>query len=898
MDPERWERIKELFEAALEQDAGKRSAFLAEACAGNDSLRADVERLLSGHDRAGSFLKDGDIPARNLLTGAIDETPHTFSPDELLCGRFKVTRFLCKGGMGEVYEARDLELGGRVALKTIRPEIAANPETIRRFKHEIQLALKVTHSNVCRIFDLEYHRVPSRGNGADTEVAFLTMELLEGETLSDRLRRQSPMSTAEAMPLVRQMAEALAAAHDAGVIHRDFKPSNVILVASADASGPHIRAVVTDFGLARGSAHSDSTSTESGQTSQSSMTSEGTLVGTLAYMAPEQISGGCVTPATDIYALGLVMYEMVTGHKPFSGQGPLAGAAKRATEPAPSPCAWVPDLDPRWETAILRCLEIDPALRFQTAREVLQELDREYATARVATGSAVDLHPVVWPPRRRKARLASVLGSLALAVALASVGLNVGHLRDRLRAWFGHPTGIKSLAVLPLENLSGSADQDYFADGMTDELITDLGKIGALRVISRTSVMQYKGTHKQVSDVARALNVDAVVEGTVRRSGNQVLITARLIDARTDGGIWGESYEREERDVLALQSEVARAIADEIRIKVTSQDQKRLAVKQPVNTDAYEAYLRGRFYWNQRTEDGLRTAIGYFQEAIAKDPSYALPHVGIADCYNALGNNDYLPHLEAFPKAKAEALRALEMDENLAEAHASLAFAIWNFDFDWGMVESEYKRAIELNPGYATTYHWYAGYLSGMGRHEEAIAAINKARELDPLSTRINANVGFILYCARQYDQAIVELRKAQQMDPKDEAPYLYLGLVYVQKRDYPEAMAAFERYNQVLGGEAGSALDLAYGYAATGQRQEAEKMLDRLVGDSKQTYQPPLEVARVYTALGKREEAFTWLERAYEQRSTTLLRVDPSFDSLRSDPRFQALLVRMKLQS
>ncbi|HUU14275.1 MAG TPA: tetratricopeptide repeat protein [Terriglobia bacterium] len=458
---------------------------------------------------------------------------------------------------------------------------------------------------------------------------------------------------------------------------------------------------------------------------------------------------------------------------------------------------------------------------------------------------------------------------------------------------------IESLAVLPLENLSRDPEQEYFADGMTDELITNLGQIRALRVISRSSIMRYKDKPTPAPQVAKELNVDAVVEGTVLRSAGRVRITAQLIDARNDRHLWARSYERDLRDILALQSDVARSITEEIRIKVTPQEQARIATSRPVNPEAHEAYLKGRFYWNKRTADGLKKSLDYFQQAMEKDPNYAVAYAGLADSYSILADNSFSPPEESYPKARAAALKALEIDDSLAEAHVSLGQILGSYDWDWSGTARELPRAIELNPGYAYAHHLYALFLSGMGRHPEAIAEIKKARELDPLSIRINANVGWLLYFAREYDQALEQLRKALELDPNDIASHYYLGLVYSQKGMHEEAIAASRMAQDLSAGkDLTSDLILAYVYAVAGRRGEALKILAALKNPSRRSYLPPVPVAGVYVGLGDKEEALTWLGKAYAERAADLdmLKVDPRFNPLRSDPRFQDLLRRMNL--
>jgi serine/threonine-protein kinase len=879
--------IKELLEAALAREPGERSAFLNEACHGDEALRAEVESLLSGDRRAGDFVEK-PASAGTEKTESVTIRVATLSLGDVLSGRFRVIRFLGRGGMGEVYEAKDLDLGERVALKTIRPEIASEPRSLARFIQEIQLARRVTHPNVCRMFDLERHRPPPEADPSAGVVTFLTMELLEGETLAVRLRRVGRITTSEALPLIQQMAEALAAAHDVGVVHRDFKPGNVMLVPSRSGDRPE-RAVVTDFGLARALAAADQAS---GESHPPSVTAGGHMIGTVAYMAPEQLQGCEATPASDIYALGLVMYEMVTGKRPFPDDALLGGAYQRITQQPVSPRVHVPDLDPLWEHAILRCLAINPAERFQSAREVLREMDREPLAPVFSTASTVGLRLAVRPQmRRRNAWLASVLGSI-VALALVLVGLNVGGLRDRLRAW-GHPARIKSLAVLPLENLSGQSGQDYFADGMTDELITDLAKISALRVISRTSVMQYKRAPKPVSEVARALNVDAVVEGTVLRSGDQVRITARLIDARTGGGIWGASYERDLRDVLVLQSEVATSIADEIRIHVTSQEQARLAVGRPVNTEAYEAYLKGRYEWNKPTEHDLHQARQYFEQAVEIDPNYAPAYSGLADYFWA---TDELPPGVKMPKAKQYALKALEIDPNLADAYTSLGVLRFYADWNWPEAEKDFRRALELDPGNAGAHRMYSVYLSAMARADEALEESHRAERLDPVSIDAQTTVGWALYYARRYDQALEQCREVVDLEPDSPGAHDCLGLSDLATRRYEKAIAESQRAVELSGNELNTAVGLARAYALEGEKAEARKILDEWRARAKQTYVAPSLLAQIYIALGEKKQGLSWLETAYADHDIYLarLKVEPAFDAVRSDPGFQDLMRRL----
>jgi TolB-like protein/DNA-binding winged helix-turn-helix (wHTH) protein/Flp pilus assembly protein TadD len=490
-----------------------------------------------------------------------------------------------------------------------------------------------------------------------------------------------------------------------------------------------------------------------------------------------------------------------------------------------------------------------------------------------------------WPTRWVTAVVAVVLSLAILAVWL-------------FRSRGSRPTGIRSLAVLPLENLSGDAAQNYFADGMTDELITDLAQISALRVISRTSVMVYKGARKPLPQIARELNVDGVVEGTVLRSGDQVRITAQLIEASTDKHLWSQSYEGELRDTLALQNRVASAIADQIRINLTPQEQAALKDVKVVNPEAYESYLKGRYFWNKRTADGLKVALAYFNQAIEEDPKYAQAYSGLADTYALLGDWQYavMTPKDALPKAKAAAIKALELDTGLGEAHNSLAFLLDGFDWDFEAGGREFQRAIELNPGYATAHHWYAWHLSLLGHYDEAIAEMRKAESLDPLSLIINADLAELLVLAHSYDASIQQSRKTIEMDPNFALAHNQLAQAYLQEHMYDEAVAELLKAVELSGGSPTCIANLARAYAASGKRSEAVKLLGDLKGRSNPTYSNASEIAMVYASLGDTDQAMNWLQKGYEERFNPGVLLRPGFDPLRSDSRFQNLAHRIGL--
>jgi len=527
------------------------------------------------------------------------------------------------------------------------------------------------------------------------------------------------------------------------------------------------------------------------------------------------------------------------------------------------------------------------------------------AHAKRAESAAVD-PPVAGPgqesqgaglairPKRRMWLTHGVIVALALIVGLSLLVLAGWLFRSHRRA----PEGIRSLAVLPLDNLSGDASQNYFADGMTDELITDLAQISALRVISRTSVMIYKGARKPLPQIARELNVDAVVEGTVLRSGNRVRITAQLIEASTDRHIWSQSYEGELRDTLALQNRVASAVADQIRINLTPREQAALKNVEVVNPEAYEAYLKGRYFWNKRTVDGLRVALAYFNQAIDEDPKYARAYSGLADTYALLGDWQYavMTPREAFPKAKAAAIKALELDSGLGEAHNSLAFVLDGFDWDLESGGKEFRRAIELNPSYATAHHWYAWHLSLLGRYDEAVAEMRKAESLDPLSLIINTDLAEVLVLAHSYDEAIRQSQKTIEMDSNFALAHNQLAQAYLQKHMYAAAIAEMQKAVALSGSSPTCLANLARAYVASGKKSEAVKLLDDLKKRSNPAYSNASEIAMIYASLGDSDQAMNWLAKGYEERFNPGVLLRPGFDPLRSDSRFQNLVHRVGL--
>ena len=778
-------------------------------------------------------------------------------------GHYRILAQIGAGGMGVVYRARDERLYRDVALKVLPPRALADENARKRFRKEALNLSKLSDPNIAHVYDFDTQ------NGID----FLVMEYVDGVTLAEKIAKVA-LHENEVLSLGEQIARALEDVHERGIVHRDLKPGNIMVTTKGQVK-------LLDFGLARLLRANETDATES-------ITEMHQAAGTLPYMAPEQLLGAWSDFRSDIYAAGAVLYEMATGHRPFETKLSTALADEIIHGPPASPRQAKPDLSTGLEYIILKCLEKEPENRYQSARD----LDVDLRRLRTPTTA-----PVAMPAARARTRLRRIVtatGITVVSVLAVLFGLNVGRWRER---GLGRRPSIHSIAVLPLVNFSLDPEQEYFADGMTEELISDLAKIRALRVISRTSAMQYKKAHKSLPKIAEELNVDAVVEGTVARSGDRVRITAQLIQAENDKNLWAQSYDRDLRDVLALQSEVAQSIAHAIQITLTPQEQARLEDTRPVNPEAHEAYLKGRYYWNKRTPEGVQKGLEYFQQAIHTDPAYAPAYAGLADCYDLLGTYRVLPPKEALQKAKTAAIRALELDDKLAEAHASLA-AIKFLYLEWDGVEKEFQRAIEVDPGYATAHHWYALFLAATARNQEALAEIKLAQRLDPLSLIINANVGWCLYLGRDYDQAIEQLQKALELDPNFPAAYEYLGQAYLEKGMYEEAIATLRKAMSLSRNEASLKSELGNAYAAAGKKEAAIQILHDLLVQSSRTYVSPYDIAFVYAGLGDKDKLFQWLNKAAEDRSTALaeIKVHPRFDKLRKDPRFQDLLRRLGL--
>jgi TolB-like protein len=752
--------------------------------------------------------------------------------------------------MGVVYRARDEHLERDVAIKVLPAGTFEDAQVRARFRREALALSKLNHPGIATVYDFDTRE------GID----FLVMEYVPGETLEERLAGE-PLDDGALLKLGLQLAEALAAAHAHGVVHRDLKPANLRLT-------PEGRLKVLDFGLAK----LVRTGEPTGETA--TVTRTRGIVGTIPYMAPEQLRGETIDARTDVFATGAVLYEAATGHRPHPETQSAQLIDAVLNRPPEAPRKLRSDLSPDLERVILKALEKDPKRRYQSATEITRDLER-MAAGRSVTAPAVGRARVV---RLGLAAFAAVLAALALVFAL-----NVGGIRDRL---FGRPR-IQSIAVLPLENLSGDPDKEYVADGITESLITDLGKIGALRVIARPTVMQYKNAGKTLPEIASELNVQSLLLGAVIPVGERVQITAQLIDPETEKHLWADRYERDVRDVLILQGEVARAIAAAIQITLTPDEAARLTTERRVDPEAHDAYLRGRHQYHLWTPEGWRRSIESFERAIAIDPDYALAYSGLSDAYMMLGHWNE-PPLSLVPKARAAAEKALELDPYLGEAYASMGHIRWEFDRDWDGAERDLLRAIELNPSSSLSHGIYGSFLISMGRPDEGLEEKQRAYELDQLFPVVVVDQAKPYLYSGRYDRAIEELLAIREVlaDPAGASGYLFRA--YVEKGMFEEALAEASKV--------GHAEWLGYLHARAGRSREAEEIVRALEKRSETEYVQPTWIARIHGALGNTDEAFAWLEKAIEERDREIawLSTSPEWTPLRSHPRFQEILRRL----
>ena len=779
--------------------------------------------------------------------------PSTPSPGEGRIGPYIVLERLGTGGMGEVFLGEDTRLKRKVALKRLKKTHPDSDPLYARTLQEARAAARITHGNVAAIHDIIEH-------GSD---AYIVMEFVEGESLATRLRR-GPLPADEVLTIGRQLCAGLGAAHAQGVIHRDLKPANIQVSPTGSVK-------VLDFGVAQEIRLPGLSATDDTLSIKSEINPGGPRAGTPAYMAPEQLLDLPLDARTDLYSLGAVLYEMAIGKRPYEYVDPLELLRKPASL-AQRADALNPDISKPLADVIDKALQCNAESRYQTARdmdEALANVQRLDTTRR-------------WIRRSLWAAVAAGIAGLSIAL------LNLSETPP--------PASIRSIAVLPFVNLSGEPSQEYFVDGMTDGLINALGRVSALRVTARTSVMGFKGSKKPIADIARDLNVDAVLEGSALLvSPDLVRVTVNLIDPRTQTQLWSTQLERNVGDVVSAHGEIARTIAANVHVAVTSEEQGRLAGGPPVDPETFKLYLLGRHEWTGRTVPQLQRAVAYFRQAIERSPDYAPAHAGLADSIVLLtGDFAAMPRAAGAAEAIASASRALALDPTLAEAYTSLAFANFFLLWNWDSAEQQFKRALELNPSYATAHHWYGNYLSDIGREDEALVEIRRALELDPFSSIISRDVAWPLFYSRRYDEAIAHLDTTLKNFPGYQPAERLRARALAQRGNHAEAVVLFENQKQRADNPR-SRCELAWAYALAGRLADAEKELQSALAEKSGVYQ--YDVALALTAMGRRDEALTALERAFAERDPTMvnLKHDPRFDPLRSDPRYGRLLAQMR---
>jgi len=829
--------------------------------AGPDSYPIDV-----GPDpRSGR--PSGDIPD---LTKTMEAPKEELTTGSTFAARYQIIEELGKGGMGRVYKAHDTKIKEKIALKLIKPEIAKDKKTLERFSNELRLARKIRHKNVCGMFDL----------GEEKGTHYITMEFVPGEDLRSSIRRFGQLPIGKSISIAKQICEGLSEAHRLGVVHRDLKSNNIMI----DKEG-NVR--IMDFGIAR-------------SLEGKGITGAGVMIGTPEYMSPEQVEGKDVNQRSDIYSLGVILYEMVTGRVPFEGDTPFTIGVKHKSETPKDPKKINTQIPEELSRMILKCLEKDKDKRFQSAGEVRLELtgieegiptiEREIPLKKPITSKEITV----------SFGLKKLLIPVLVVIVIAAAAVIIWQLLPQKEPAYTSQ-GQKSIAVLPFEDLSPQKDQAHFCDGMTEAIIAKLSSIEELKVISRTSVMRYKDTKKDIKQIGQELGVSTILEGSVQKEKDNIRLISQLINVKDGFHLWSETYDRKLVSVFDIQSDVAEKIAGALAAEISPAQKERMEKKPTENLEAYNLYLKGRFFWNKRTGEDILKAIEYFEQAIEIDPDYALAYAGISDSYTVIPDYTSIYPKETFSKAEEMALRALEIDSELAEAYTSLA-QIKARDYNWSASEKNFKQAIELNPNYATAHHWYALTLLFRERFEEAIEEINRAVELDPLSLVISRNAGQIYGHAGQYDKALEWLYKVIEIDPDFSYVHFSLGLVYWEESMLEEAVKEIRKEKELARGDSPreSIADafLGWYYMSAGKKDRTKQLLNNLLMKSQESYVPPTSIAMLYFTLGENDQGFEWLEKAYQVRDWFLsfIKISATYDLVRNDPRFKLMLKKMNL--
>ena len=913
MNAERLKQVEEIYHAVLEIAPTARESFFKENCRADADLRREVESLLSFEESFDSFL---DQPPESLAAEMFAAQENRMSLINREIRHYKIEELLGKGGMGEVYLAEDTRLDRKVALKILPQEFAEDKDRMSRFVREAKSASALNHPNIITIHEINEFE----------GTHFIATEFIDGKNLNQYVK-SNPLNFKSVLEIAIQIASALDEAHTAGIVHRDIKPDNVMIRSNGLVK-------ILDFGIAKlseppavaggltsrektvglndklkPSAAADGSDPYEAATAIKSGTSPGMIIGTANYMSPEQAKGKEIDARTDIFSFGVVLYEMIMGKLPFAGETALEmiGAILHK-EPLPLDKAEVP---PEIEKIIGKCLRKEAGERYQTVKDVLIDLkdvkhdlefqnkseriisrEKEEPNTQILQATTADERQQTTTNETFSGKLKS--NNLRLAIGLAIILISaIGFFGYR---YFTANKQIESIAVMPFVNKSGNADVEYLSDGMTETLIGSLSQLPNLSVKARSSVFRYKGKDTNLQTIGKELNVQAILNGRVVQRGDQLMLSLELIDAQTENVIWSESYNRKQADLVSLQSEIARDVSSKLKIKLSGVDEAKVARTSTIDPDAYQAYLKGRYYWNRRTAENLRRAIEQFKSATDRDPNYALAYAGLADCYAVLNQYATTPASETIPQAKDYAERAIAIDDQLAEPHASLGqvnVLLWQ----WTEAEREYKRAIELNPNYATAYHWYSILLRDLGRFDESAVMIKRAHELDPLSSIISINVSQVYQIQNNQNASIENTLKVIELDPNYSGAYNNLALSYLKLGRNSEAIANFEKAVELSNRADVVLRNLGYGYGVAGKRAEALAIAKELEEKYAKKKSMGQFTAAVYAGLGDKDKVFEWLEKDFQNKEDlAAIRWSSQFESLRDDPRLKDLLKRMNL--